>query len=100
MPTNVSMNQRVSIDPTQDILRVSINVNGKFDIVDFTTPTKNGRVLYRDVGQENVPTWIIEAISMLRIAEPLFSVESVGYRVGDKLYYIIDKRGEYENQIA
>jgi hypothetical protein len=82
-------------DPTEpDLLRVQINPDGKFDIVDFTTAKRNGRLLYRNVPQEDVPTWVIEAISMLRITEPQSVVQSVGFKVNDKLYYIVDRRDE------
>lgn len=83
-------------DTEPDLLRVSVNDNHKFDIVDFTTPSKNGRLLYTNVPQEDIPTWMIEAISILRIAEPRSPVQSVGFKVHDKLYYIVDKRGENE----
>lgn len=83
-------------DTEPDLLRVSVHDDGKFDIVDFTTPSKNGRLLYTNVPQEGIPTWMIEAISMLRITEAREPVQSVGFKVHDKLYYIVDKRGENE----
>lgn len=85
-------------EPTEpDLLRVQINPDGKFDIVDFTTAKRSGRLLYRNVPQEDVPNWIIEAISMLRITDAQSVVQSVGFKINDKLYYIVDKREENAN---
>ncbi len=88
----------VNADPTTepDLIRVQVNPDGKFDIVDFTTARRNGRLLYQNVPQEDIPTWMIEAISMLRITETNSVVQGVGFKVNDKLYYIVDKRGENE----
>ena len=92
----IAMTRHDTDDGEPDLLRVSVHDDGKFDIVDFTTPSKNGRLLYTNVPQEGIPTWMIEAISMLRITEPREPVQSVGFKVHDKLYYIVDKRGENE----
>lgn len=88
----------LKLDPEgdPDMLRVSVNDLDKFDIVDFTTPSKSGRFLWRNAPQESIPVWIIEAISMLRITEPRSVVRNVGFKLTDKLYYIIDKRGDHE----
>lgn len=79
-----------------DLIRLQVNPDGKFDIVDFTTARRSGRLLYQNVPQESIPTWMIEAISILRIAETNSVVQGVGFKVSDKLYYIVDKRGENE----
>lgn len=81
-----------AVHPVEDLLRVSISPDGRFDIVDFTTPSKSGRVLFKKSLQEDVPTWIIEAVSMLRITDPRSVVHGVGFRLTDKLYYVVDKR--------
>jgi len=80
----------------ESTLRVSITPDGRFDIVDFTTPRQGGRFLHQDAPQEDIPAWIIEAISILRITEPRSVVDGIGFKVNDKLYYIVDKRGNYE----
>lgn len=88
--------RELAADADPDMLRVSVNDLDKFDIVDFTTPSKSGRFLWRNAPQESIPVWIIEAISMLRITEPRSVVRNVGFKLTDKLYYIIDKRGDHE----
>jgi len=85
---------RVLLD--ESTLRVSINSEGRFDIVDFTTPRQGGRFLHQDAPQEDIPAWVIEAISILRITEPRSVVNDIGFKVNDKLYYIVDKRGNHE----
>jgi hypothetical protein len=92
----VSMAQGNPVPETVDLIRVQVNPDGKFDIVDFTTARRSGRLLYHNVPQEGIPTWIVEAISMLRITDARSVVQSVGFKVNDKLYYIVDKRGENE----
>ena len=89
IPTN-------NLPETVDLIRVQVNPDGKFDIVDFTTARRSGRLLYQNVPQEGIPTWMIEAISMLRITDARSVVQNVGFKVNDKLYYIVDKRGENE----
>jgi hypothetical protein len=80
----------------ESTLRVSITPDGRFDIVDFTTPRQDGRFLHQDAPQEDIPAWVIEAISILRITEPRSVVNDIGFKVNDKLYYIVDKRGDHE----
>lgn len=81
----------------EDLLRVSVDVDGKFDIVDFTTPRRSGKVLYQKAEQEQIPAWIIEAISMLRMTESNSVVGDLGFKVSDRVYYIIDRRNEHES---
>ena len=81
----------------EDLLRVSVDVDGKFDIVDFTTPRRSGKVLYQRAEQEQIPAWIIEAISMLRMTESNSVVGDLGFKVSDRVYYIIDRRNEHES---
>lgn len=79
---------------TNELLRVSINPHGRFDIVDFTTPSKEGRVRFFNALQEEIPQWVVEVVSVLRITEERSVVPDLGYKVNDKLYYIIDRRDE------
>jgi hypothetical protein len=78
---------------TQDVLRVSINPDGTFDIVDFTLPS-SGERLQTNVPQEDVSKWVMEAVSMLRITNEGEYVREVGFKINDSLYYINEKRGE------
>lgn len=81
-----------------DLLRVSIRDSGNFDIVDFTTPRRAGKVLHENTPQESVPQWVIEAVSMLRIADANSTVDGVGFKLSDRVYYIVDRREGNGNQ--
>jgi hypothetical protein len=93
----VDMMARMAIvDQKLDAFRVSINDDGTFDIVDFTMPTR-GDKLRKNIPQEDVPQWVMQAVSMLRITDTGNLVEGVGFKVSDRVYYIED-RGEADGQ--
>ena len=71
-------------------LRVEVNPDGTFNIVDFTLPSSAGR-LRKNIPQEDVPKHVIEAMAMLQIAEEGSYVNGVGFRVSDSLYYVAEK---------
>lgn len=78
-------------------MRVDVNPDGTFTIVDFTLPSL-GDKLKRNVPQEDVPQWVIESISMLRICESGEHVSHVGVKITDTAYYIYDRTGEGERE--
>jgi hypothetical protein len=71
-------------------IRVNVNNNGTIDLLDFGPPVVDRRGLE----QANVPRWVIETISMLRITKEGDLVPDLGFKVSDSLYYIIDREGE------
>lgn len=77
----------------QDVLRVSINDDGTFDILDFTMPSL-GNKRKKNIPQEDVPEWVMQAVSMLRIAKEGDLVKGVGFKVSDRLYFIAEKRSD------
>lgn len=76
--------------PKDDIIRVSFNDDGTADLIEFSPPVQKNK----NVPQEQLATWILEAVSMLRIAEPQSLVDGLGFKVSDTVYYIVDKTGE------
>ena len=76
-----------------DVTRVEVNDNGTLNLFDFTLPSRKGRRRI-NVSQEHVEPWIMEAISMLRIAECSDLVPALGFKVSDQLYYVLNKEGE------
>lgn len=74
-------------------IRVSVNADGTIDLMDFRLLPDSDRIR-KGLRQEDVPSWIIESISMLRIANAMDYVPNLGFRVSDTLYYILDKTGE------
>lgn len=94
--TNVRQIQNwmaIGIIPKGDVLRVEINEDGTVNILDFSLVTTGGRENFR-MPQEEVAPWIMETVSMLRIAPEGDLVPELGFKVSDLLYYIIDRTGE------
>ena len=83
----------------QDVLRVSINDDGTFDITDFALPSEGDKVR-KNIPQEDMPQWILESISMLRIADASNLVEGLGFKINDRLYFLQDKRGQAHESTA
>ena len=81
------------IEKRGDSYRVSINDDGTFDILDFTMPSL-GDKYRKNIPQEDVPEWVMQAVSMLRIAKEGDLVKGVGFKVSDTLYFIAEKRGD------
>ena len=78
-------------------MRVDVNPDGTFNIVDFTLPSSGDR-LRRNVPQEDVPRWMMESISMLRIVDDGKHVPHIGVKIDDKTYYVYDRTGEGESE--
>jgi len=78
---------------TNDVIRVEVNDDGTVNLYDFTLPSKGG-MKRLDMSQEDVEPWIMESISMLRIAETNDLVPELGFKVSDTLYYILNREGE------
>jgi predicted RNA-binding protein len=78
---------------TNDVIRVEVNDDGTVNLYDFTLPSKGGTKRL-DMSQEDVEPWIMETISMLRIAETNDLIPELGFKVSDTLYYILNREGE------
>lgn len=76
-----------------DTLRVTVNEDGTIDLLDFGLPPEHDRVR-KGLKQEEVAPWIMETISMLRIADARDNVLGLGFKVSDTVYYIQDRSGE------
>lgn len=77
----------------QDVLRVTVNDDGTVNILDFAIPPETHK-FRKGVPQNEVPVWIMETISMLRIANDREVVPELGFKVSDTVYYILDRTGE------
>jgi hypothetical protein len=78
---------------TKDTLRVEFNEDGTVNLLDFDMPSMNGRERH-NVPQEEVAPWIIQTASMLRMTEQGELVPTLGFKVSDNLYYMINREGE------
>lgn len=81
----------------QDAIRVQVNEDGTIDLFDFTLPSESG-MERRGVRQEDVPTWVMESISMLRITDPHDYVPEIGFKINDTLYYIRNRAGDSNHE--
>ena len=78
---------------TNETLRVEFNEDGTVNLLDFSMPSMNGRERH-NVPQEEVAPWIIQAASMLRMTEDGVLVPTLGFKVSDNLYYMVNREGE------
>lgn len=78
---------------TNDVMRVEVNEDGTVNLYDFTLPSKGG-VKRLGMAQEDVEPWIMQTISMLRIADENNLIPELGFKVSDTLYYILNREGE------
>ena len=78
---------------TNDVIRVEVNDDGTVDLYDFTLPSKGG-MKRLGMAQEDVEPWIMETISMLRITDENDLIPTLGFKVSDTLYYILNREGE------
>jgi hypothetical protein len=78
---------------TKDTLRVEFNEDGTVNLLDFSMPSMNGRERH-NVPQDEVAPWIIQTASMLRMTENGELVPTLGFKVSDNLYYMINREGE------
>jgi hypothetical protein len=83
----------------QDVLRVSINDDETFDITDFALPSEGDKVR-KNISQEDMPQWVLESISMLRITDVNHLVDGLGFKINDRLYFLQDKRGQANESSA
>jgi len=83
----------------QDVLRVSINDDETFDITDFALPSEGDKVR-KNISQEDMPQWVLESISMLRITDVNHLIDGLGFKINDRLYFLQDKRGQANESSA
>jgi|APCry1669188910_1035180.scaffolds.fasta_scaffold156338_2 hypothetical protein len=79
-----------------DVIRVRINPDSTFSLLDFRMPTSMGRK-QNSIPQNQVPRWIMETVSMLRIAQENQLIPELGFKVSDTLYYILDREGKNDD---
>jgi hypothetical protein len=79
--------------PGNDVIRVLVNDDGTVNLLDFTLARRSARER-KNLAQKDVPVWIMETISMLRIAKEGDLVPGLGFKVSDCLYYIVERNPE------
>jgi hypothetical protein len=75
--------------PLQNVWRVHVLNNGMVELNDFTLPSNTGKM--RDVfKQENLPQWIQDSLSVLMIVDQGITVEGVGKKISDSIFYLLE----------
>jgi hypothetical protein len=75
--------------PLTNVWRVLVNNNGTVELNDFTLPSSTGKM--RDVfKQENLPQWIQDSLSVLMIVDQGVTVEGVGKKITDSIFYLME----------
>ena len=75
--------------PLQNVWRVLVINDGTVELNDFTLPSSTGKM--RDVfKQENLPQWIQDSLSVLMIVDQGITVEGVGKKISDSIFYLME----------
>jgi hypothetical protein len=79
--------------PMNNVWRVQVNPDGKYMVNDFTLPSQSSNIK-KLMPKTEVPRWVLEAISVLQIAEDDTTVDGVGKRISSSIYYIFEPMNE------
>jgi hypothetical protein len=75
--------------PLTNVWRVHVLNNGLVELNDFTLPSSTGKM--RDTfKQENLPQWIQDSLSILMIVDQGVTVEGVGKKITDSIFYLME----------
>jgi len=75
--------------PLQNVWRVHVLPNGMVELNDFTLPSSTGKM--RDTfKQENLPQWIQDSLSVLMIVDQGVTIEGLGKKISDSIFYILE----------
>lgn len=79
--------------PMNNVWRVQVNPDGKYMVNDFTLPSQSSNIK-KLMSKTEVPRWVLEAISVLQIADDDITVDGVGKRISSSIYYIFEPINE------
>lgn len=79
--------------PMNNVWRVQVNPDGKYMVNDFTLPSQSSNIK-KLMSKTEVPRWVLEAISVLQIADDDTTVDGVGKRISSSIYYIFEPINE------
>lgn len=75
--------------PLQNVWRALVNNDGTVELNDFTLPSSTGKM--RDVfRQEELPQWVQDSLSVLMIVDQGVTVEGVGKKITDSIFYLME----------
>jgi hypothetical protein len=75
--------------PLQNVWRVHVLNDGQVELNDFTLPSNTGKM--RDTfRQEDLPLWVQDSLSVLMIVDQGVTVEGVGKKISDSIFYLME----------
>jgi len=75
--------------PLQNVWRVNILPTGLVELNDFTLPSNSGK-LRETFKQEDLPQWVQDSLSVLMIVDQGATVEGVGKKISDSIFYLME----------
>lgn len=75
--------------PLTNVWRVHVLNGGLVELNDFTLPSSSGK-LRESFKQENLPQWIQDSLSVLMIVDQGVTVEGVGKKITDSIFYLME----------
>ena len=81
--------------PLEQVWRVEIRGSGKVILNDFTMPSASSKIK-KVINLTDAPQFIRDAVSVLQIAPNGTSIEGVGKKIDEDIYYVMERNdGEH-----
>jgi hypothetical protein len=81
--------------PLEQIWRVEIKGSGRVILNDFTMPSASSKIK-KVINLTDAPKFIRDAVSVLQIAPNGTSIEGVGKKIDEDIYYVMERNdGEH-----
>jgi hypothetical protein len=81
--------------PLENVWRVEIKGSGRVILNDFTMPSASSKIK-KIIKLTDAPKFIRDAVSVLQIAPDGTSIEGVGKKIDEDIYYIVERNdGEH-----
>lgn len=75
--------------PLNNVWRVHVLPSGLVELNDFTMPSNTGK-LRESFKQEDLPQWVQDSLSVLMIVDQGATVEGVGKKISDSIFYLME----------
>jgi hypothetical protein len=76
--------------PIEQVWRVKLLDDGSIDMYSFAMPQQKNLPTTHCLNNASLPDWIRERISVLQICDKGETIEGVGQKVSDKVFYVIE----------
>jgi len=84
--------------PLENVWRVEIKSSGRVILNDFTMPSASGKIK-KVIKLTDAPKFIRDAVSVLQIAPDGTSIQGVGKKIDEDIYYIVERNdGEHTRE--